>query len=122
MSSGQRLETSQPASSYEKIFDFCLKTPFTEVEVEDPWIQSPHQLHAFVAFCELVVAKSPSLKKIILRTQTKDDRQQEALAEITTSLRLHGVELQVKFGTFHDREIRCSLLVNYSCIVIPLTP
>jgi len=94
--------------SYEKVFDFCLKTPFAEVEVEDPWIQSPHQLHAFVAFCELVVVKSPSLKKIILRTQAKEDRQKESLAEIGTSLRLHGVELQVKFGTFHDREIRFS--------------
>lgn len=55
-------------------------------------------------FCELLVLKCCKLQKINLITG--ENSMENAFKELKYSLKIHGVELNLNFHEFHDREIR----------------
>jgi hypothetical protein len=98
--------------SYEKIFSRFLDENVTSVQVDDPYIRSPHQCDNLVRFIELVLKKCPNLASIRLNTGKDDDfsNQQRRLDTIVKScMNVQGrhVLLQVQYSdSLHDREIR----------------
>ncbi|XP_072170978.1 MIT domain-containing protein 1-like [Diadema setosum] len=95
--------------SYRSMFGRFLDDLVTEVEVEDPYIRSHHQICNFLRFCELVVSSVSPIRKIHLLTGRDENFQQQMtkLDELKQSLKDHGVQLQVSYSdTLHDREVR----------------
>ncbi|KAL5012732.1 hypothetical protein ScPMuIL_011283 [Solemya velum] len=98
--------------TYQHFFGRCLDEKLTEIEVEDPYIRSTHQIYNFLRFCELVVKSNTKVEWIKLTTGRDDtvnghNSQTARLSELATSLRRHNIELSVEFSnTLHDREIR----------------
>ena len=80
------------------------------IEIEDPYIRAPHQIHNFVRFCESVI-KTPTVRKIKLVTSYDDDTDirmiSENLSALKQSLLELDIELEVKVNErMHDREVR----------------
>ncbi|MDY0222748.1 MAG: BREX system Lon protease-like protein BrxL, partial [Desulfobacterium sp.] len=80
------------------------------VNIEDPYIRLPHQIHNFVRFCETLL-KAGTVKKIHLVTGYDDNTQlseiHEKLGELKQSLLELDIELDIKLNpNIHDREIR----------------
>uniref|UniRef100_A0A914C9U2 GH18 domain-containing protein n=1 Tax=Acrobeloides nanus TaxID=290746 RepID=A0A914C9U2_9BILA len=89
---------------YEDIFGMCVDSNLTEVLVEDPFVDCPHQLRNFAMFCGFLVEKAPSLQKI--RLLTKRGMNYGKFSIIKYSLSRRGVDLVVVYQDFHDREFR----------------
>ncbi|XP_067662880.1 MIT domain-containing protein 1-like [Haliotis asinina] len=103
------IEANSTGHTYEKLFTRFIDKSVSEIEVEDPYIRSTHQVYNFLRFCELVVKRGPNVKKMKLITGTDNDGQgqQNRLYQIGQSLHQHGIHLEVDFSsTLHDREIR----------------
>uniref|UniRef100_A0A915DWV9 HAT C-terminal dimerisation domain-containing protein n=2 Tax=Ditylenchus dipsaci TaxID=166011 RepID=A0A915DWV9_9BILA len=100
--------------SYASIFKKYLRVSdegaqLTTVDIEDPFIMRHHQILNFAAFCEMLVSRVESLKRIMLTTkQDHEDKagQAKSLAELTRSLLQHDVSLTIGYKDFHDRMIR----------------
>lgn len=96
---------------YERLFGRFLDDTVSELEVEDPYVRSVHQIYNFLRFCELCVKKCPNLKKVLLITGQETDndtyQQHQKLQELSLSFSNYNVKLVVKYSkTLHDREIR----------------
>ena len=97
--------------SYESLFGDVLKGA-KSVELEDPYIRSPHQCQNFTRFCELV-AKIGAAERIKLITGTDDPAQKREAAErfdsLKESMANFGIVFEYKFAdNLHDREVRLS--------------
>ncbi|XP_033111226.1 MIT domain-containing protein 1-like, partial [Anneissia japonica] len=96
--------------SYKHVFGRFLDKSVHRIEVDDPYVRINHQILNFVRFCELVIKKCPSLKKIVLTTGQDEkcvDQQKSALEELKGSLTQYRVNLIVRYSsTLHDRAIR----------------
>lgn len=95
--------------SYETIMGPYLRG-VKRVEIEDPYVRVPHQLHNFVRFCEAVI-HGGTVQHIRLVTSCDDEEQwtetRARLGELRQSLIDVGVELEVAANpVLHDREIR----------------
>ncbi|KAK7097718.1 MIT domain-containing protein 1-like [Littorina saxatilis] len=106
-----RIAADSIGHSYNTLFARFIDERLTSVEVEDPYIRSTHQIYNFLRFCELLVRKKTSLKRILLITSLDDqsghDTQKQRLGQIGHSLNKYGVLLKIEFSsTLHDREIR----------------
>ncbi|XP_062616833.1 MIT domain-containing protein 1-like [Saccostrea cucullata] len=107
-----QIESNNTGYSYERLFSRFLNQFVTEVEVEDPYIRSNHQIYNFLRFCELVVKSKAPVKEIRLLTGSDESpdlqaQQHEKLGQLSESLRSHKIKLTVKYSdTLHDREIR----------------
>ena len=95
--------------SYENIFG-----PYFQgakaIEVEDPYIRTPHQIQNFVRFCETIV-KLSNIKRIDLITGYDDETQkqeiEQKMSDLKQSLLEVDVILEFDFNpNLHDREIR----------------
>jgi ATP-dependent Lon protease len=80
------------------------------VEIEDPYIRATHQIQNFVRFCE-VIAKEPTIRKIVLRTACDDETNAEEVSTRLDDVRQSLLELDVALEVLvkehiHDREIK----------------
>lgn len=106
-----RIEEDSVGNSYAKLLGRFIDERLTTVEVDDPYIRTVHQIYNFLRFCELLVKKKSSLKRIILVTgideQDPNGHQKQKLDQIRKSLLPFNIQLEVQFSsTLHDREIR----------------
>lgn len=107
-----RIAANSAGHSYSSLFGRFIDDKLTSVEIEDPYIRSIHQVYNFLRFCELLVRKKSSLKRILLITSLDDDHnaqggQRQRLDQIRQSLQKFDVQLSIQFSqTLHDREIR----------------
>ncbi|XP_076467702.1 MIT domain-containing protein 1-like [Babylonia areolata] len=107
-----RIANDSVGHSYNSLFGKFIEESLTSVEIEDPYIRSVHQIYNFLRFCELLVRKKSSLKKIVLITsleenQNNKETQIQRLDQIRKSLQTYNVQLIVQYSsTLHDREIR----------------
>lgn len=96
--------------TYEALFGDYLRGAKV-IDIEDPYIRSPHQVGNFVRFCELAV-KVGAAQTINLTTGFDDDEEQrketeEKLQSLAGSLLDYGIKLNLSFSEHvHDREIR----------------
>ena len=95
--------------SYESILGPYLKG-VTRVEIDEPYVRSPHQIQNFVRFCEAVVKQSTA-KQIKLLTGFDHDtplaEMQVKLEELRQSLLEMDIVLDIQLDeNLHDREIR----------------
>lgn len=106
------IEDGSVGHSYEDVFKRYLDSSVTEVEVEDPYVRSHHQVCNFVRFCEMLLTSTDNIRSIKLVTgaDSSSDGQRTqslALSELVKSLQQHGVELKIEYlSTLHDREVR----------------
>lgn len=105
------IEEDSLGHSYHNLFGRFIDERLTTVEIEDPYIRTVHQINNFLRFCELLVKKKSSLKKIILTTgvdkQDANGAQQQKLEQIRRSLLQFNIQLDVQYSsTLHDREIK----------------
>ncbi|TVQ95949.1 MAG: BREX system Lon protease-like protein BrxL, partial [Spirochaetaceae bacterium] len=104
-----RILYGDTGNSYERLFGDYI-TGARQVEIEDSYIRSKHQVNNLIRFCELLVKKE-TVRRISLRTgYDSDDQQQETvsyLEDLAQSLRDLGIEFTYEFDDLiHDREIR----------------
>ncbi|XP_077984392.1 MIT domain-containing protein 1-like [Glandiceps talaboti] len=96
--------------SYKTVFGKFIDEYLTNVEVEDPYVRSTHQIYNFLRFCELLMKPPSRVKKIVLTTGSDEanfHQQKSRLDELKESLSKHGVQLIVNVSSsLHDREIR----------------
>ncbi|ODN02894.1 MIT domain-containing protein 1 [Orchesella cincta] len=99
--------------SYDKVFSRFLDHSVHRVDVEDPYIRSPHQCDNFLRFVEMCLRQCPNLKTIALTTKADDDnhvQQNTRLAAIRKSVFTFSkgtVQVTLEFSdALHDREIR----------------
>ena len=106
-----KIEEDATGFCYKTVFCSYLDESVKDVEVEDPYIRSFHQINNFLRFCEMLVMECPNLKKICLLT-TKDDnnsQQISSLNSIRESLLHRSIDLSVEYSqSLHDREIKLS--------------
>ena len=104
-----KIEANSIGNSYDSLFGRFLDESVKNVNVEDPYIRSHHQIVNFLRLCELCVRKCPNLSKICLTT-TRDHNEKEQelkLQELQESLAKEKIVLDWEFSsTLHDREIR----------------
>lgn len=113
-----RIFYGSTGNSYEFLFGEYLKNA-KEMEIEDPYIRSNHQISNFLRLCELAV-KTGSIQNIRLITGYDDKNQkkeaEEKFDQIAFSLKDNGIEFRHSFNTtIHDRLIK---LDNGWCIKI----
>ncbi|KAL4230775.1 MIT domain-containing protein 1 [Mactra antiquata] len=107
-----QIENNSTGHSFERLFGRFLDESLTEVDIEDPYIRSTHQMYNLLRFCELIVKSKSPVKKIRLLTgqdESTDQRkhQENKLSELRTSLLSYQVTLDIQYSqTLHDREIR----------------
>ncbi|KAM6179779.1 MIT domain-containing protein 1 [Erethizon dorsatum] len=105
-----KIEENATGFGYESLFKEYLNGTVTEVWIEDPYIRHTHQLYNFLRFCEMLTKKPCKVKTIHLLTSLDEGhgkvQQSSGLEEIKESLRNHGVLLEIKYSSIHDREIR----------------
>lgn len=107
-----QIESNATGYSYETLFSRFLNQFLTEIEVEDPYIRSHHQIYNFLRFCELVVKSKAPVKEIRLLTGSDENpelqsQQHDKLGQLSESLQKHNIKLTIKYSdTLHDREIR----------------
>ncbi|CAL8073202.1 unnamed protein product [Orchesella dallaii] len=101
--------------SYDKVFSRFLDHSVHRIEVEDPYIRSPHQCDNFLRFVEMCLRQCPNLQTIALTTRADDNQnshreQNTRLSTIRKSIQAFSggkVQLNVEFSeVLHDREIR----------------
>ena len=109
----RKIEADSTGNSYEALFGrFLADVDVTEVDVEDPYVRSHHQVMNMVRLCELLVKKCKGLRTVRLLTgpEPQPAARQEQVAkldELKKDLEERGVTLTVTFSdTLHDREIR----------------
>lgn len=106
------IEADATGFSFQRLFSKFLDKFLTEIEIEDPYIRSTHQIYNLLRFCELVVKSQAPVKVIRLTTGRDEDpgaqaSQHNRLSQLGKSLGKHGVELVINYSsTLHDREIR----------------
>uniref|UniRef100_A0A914C3Y6 MITD1 C-terminal phospholipase D-like domain-containing protein n=2 Tax=Acrobeloides nanus TaxID=290746 RepID=A0A914C3Y6_9BILA len=105
------IEEDSIGHGYFEIFSRCLNETLTEVIVQDPWISEYFQIRNFALFCTILHNHAKKLKKISLITRAAQDLrnvniQRKALQSITESLEKNGLEINIKYKDFHDREFR----------------
>ncbi|GAB1606672.1 MIT domain-containing protein 1-like [Argonauta hians] len=97
---------------YATVFGPFLDPSLTEVQVDDPYIRSSHQLINFLRFCELLKNSEANVNQITLNTscdsmKQKATQQREALSLMQRNFEEEGIELEINYRTtLHDREIR----------------
>jgi hypothetical protein len=96
--------------TYDTIFGDYLRGA-KAVTIEDPYIRQSYQIDNFRRFCEMVVRRSPTVRRITLITgyDDKTDRTMvgDRLKQLKKSLLKHDVLLDLQFGErIHDREVR----------------
>ncbi|XP_056011498.1 MIT domain-containing protein 1-like isoform X2 [Ostrea edulis] len=107
-----QIENNATGYSYSRLFSRFLNQFVTNIEVEDPYIRSNHQIYNFLRFCEMVVKSTAPVKEIHLLTSSDESpdlqaQQHEKLGKISESLQKHNIKMIVKYSdTLHDREIR----------------
>lgn len=108
----EQIQISKGATgfSYEHLFERFFDQMLTEVQVDDPYIRSTHQIYNFLRFCELLVSSKCPVKQISLLTGRDENnftQQDGRLRELKKSLADHHIELVVEYSdSLHDREIR----------------
>lgn len=107
-----QIEDGATGFGMERLFSRFITEFLTEIEIEDPYIRSHHQICNLLRFCELVVKSTTSVKQIKLLTGRDDSpdgqaQQQQKLNQLKKSLQSHGIQFSVSFhDSLHDREIR----------------
>lgn len=97
--------------SYESIVGPYL-TGAHSIEIEDPYIRSPHQIQNFVRLCEAVI-KHSAIRHIRLTTSYDDKKALVGIRDKLNDLKqsLHEIDVMLEVGfnpNMHDREIRIS--------------
>eukprot|EP00043_Microstomoeca_roanoka_P010019 m.95415 g.95415 ORF g.95415 m.95415 type:complete len:229 (+) comp14764_c2_seq2:127-813(+) len=103
-----KIESGATGHSFESIFGPVMHRA-THVQLEEPYLGKPFQLHNLTRFCELCVRKQLTSIKIITKNTPSESPQlrDEALRVLRTSLRDAGVELSVSIvDDLHDRQAR----------------
>ncbi len=95
--------------TYERVFGPYLKG-VCQVEVEDPYIRSTHQVANFIRLCELLV-KAGTIREVRLTTGFDSEQQEEEAREKLDALAQSLLERDVKLSVTwnpraHDREVR----------------
>ncbi|CAI9720986.1 Hypothetical predicted protein [Octopus vulgaris] len=107
-----QIEENTIGHNYSTIFSDLLDITLTEVEIDDPYIRSNHQIINFIRFCELLHKSDANVKKIILNTSCENDenkkcQQKQAFSAMCDNFKGNNIELEVSYSkTLHDREIR----------------
>ena len=107
-----KIDANATGFCYKIVFGPYLDETVKEVEVEDPYIRSFHQINNFVRFCEIIVLQCINVKKICLLT-TKDtehnSQQTVGLNALCASLQQRNIVLSIDYSpSLHDREIKLS--------------
>ena len=113
------IEDGEVGYTYESIMLPYL-TGATRVEINEPYIESPHQLHNFVRFCE-VILKEVSIDKISLNTKfdynsvaneneneknRKNEKIRIGFQQLKNDLKQRDITLDITFDeTLHHRQI-----------------
>lgn len=107
-----QIEDNATGFGMEKLFSRFMTEFLTEIEIEDPYIRSHHQIYNLLRFCEVVVKNKTSVKEIKLLTGRDDNpdaqvQQHQKLNQLKKSLNGHGIQLTISYhDSLHDREIR----------------
>jgi len=98
--------------SYHSVMYRFLQEKCDNVQIDDPYIRSHHQILNFLRFCELLVNSQCGVKVIKLKTGSdthEPHNQRDKVQQISQSLNGYGVRLEVQYSdSLHDREIRLS--------------
>jgi hypothetical protein len=98
--------------SYFSVFSRFLDHTVFSVEVDDPYIRSPHQCDNFLRFVELCLKQCPKLKRIHLNTGkdnslVEQQKRLDAIINSVTQFQNRNIQLTIDYSdNLHDREIR----------------
>lgn len=114
-----KIQAGQMGCSYDSLFGRFLSGA-SQIEIEDPYIRTNHQIHNFTRFIEVVMKRTNSDCLVHLMTSAENPAQKAqievSLSQIKTSLASsssplfplpHSIQLVLTFSdTLHDRSIR----------------
>jgi len=110
-----QIKDNQIGCSYSTLFSKYINDKLSSVRISDSYIRKQHQIYNLLRFCELLVKKGKSFKRIHVLTGHAGQnsrggesvqQQERLLSRLRSSLGEHGVTMTIEYSeTLHDREI-----------------
>ena len=103
------IKENQRGCSYSTLFSKFINDKLTCVRIQDSYIRRQHQIFNLLRFCELLVKKGKSVRKIDVftgRAGGENPQQHNKLQMLSSNLAEYGVTMTINYSeTIHDREI-----------------